>query len=317
MPRRRRKSVLCLNCQYRFDGIDNYCPNCGQENHSHHAPIKHLTLELIEGLTHFDTKFFNTTKALLTKPGQLTADYIVDRRARYVPPIRLYIFASFVFFLSLPLFSNSSSRHASIGSTTVQSSPPNSGNLKVQFFNETLIQDTFVHDLAGRTDLSDAVVDSLVEAKAPDRSWIIKLGLKQAIRQEIGLITKADLEHAFIKNSGIALFILMPIFALILKLFYIRRKRLYIDHLIFSLHLHGFAFVLLTITSLMFKLLNSEGLILLLLVAPIVYGPLALHRVYGGKLLGTFVKSTFIFTLYGVCLLAGLVATLVASFITL
>jgi predicted amidophosphoribosyltransferase len=87
MAKKRRKSITCANCQYQFDGIDNYCPNCGQENHSHRAPFKHIIIELIESLTHFDTKFFSTVKALFLKPGLLTKDYIEDKRARYVPVI--------------------------------------------------------------------------------------------------------------------------------------------------------------------------------------------------------------------------------------
>ncbi|WP_276483879.1 DUF3667 domain-containing protein [Paraflavitalea pollutisoli] len=50
-------------------------------------------------ITHFDGKFFSTTKLLITKPGLLPAEYIKGRRARYLHPIRMYVFSSALFFL--------------------------------------------------------------------------------------------------------------------------------------------------------------------------------------------------------------------------
>ena len=41
------------------------------------------------------------------------------------------------------------------------------------------------------------------------------------------------------------MFFLLPLFAVSLKLLYLRRKRLYVEHLIFLLHTHAFAFLLL------------------------------------------------------------------------
>ncbi|MDF2191682.1 DUF3667 domain-containing protein [Paraflavitalea sp. CAU 1676] len=50
-------------------------------------------------ITHFDGKFFSTTKLLITKPGFLPAEYIKGRRASYLHPIRMYVFSSALFFL--------------------------------------------------------------------------------------------------------------------------------------------------------------------------------------------------------------------------
>jgi hypothetical protein len=80
---------------------DNYCPNCGQENNTHKIPVKHIVLETFEDFFHFDTKLWNTVKTTFAKPGKITTDYLEGKRARYVPPVKLYIFISFIFFLLL------------------------------------------------------------------------------------------------------------------------------------------------------------------------------------------------------------------------
>jgi hypothetical protein len=56
---------------------------------------------LVENLTHFDTKQWSTLKLIFTKPGQLTKDFVEGKRARYVHPIRFYVFTSVIFFALL------------------------------------------------------------------------------------------------------------------------------------------------------------------------------------------------------------------------
>lgn len=97
----RRKTEICPNCQTILRPEDNFCPSCGQENHDLKVPIGHLVYEFVESITHFDTKLWNTVKAIFTKPGKITKDFIEGRRARHVHPVRFYIFMSFVFFLLL------------------------------------------------------------------------------------------------------------------------------------------------------------------------------------------------------------------------
>lgn len=78
-----------------------FCPTCGQENHDLKVPIGHVVYEFIESVFHFDTKVWNTLRAISTKPGRITSDFVQGRRARYVPPARLYVFVAFFFFLML------------------------------------------------------------------------------------------------------------------------------------------------------------------------------------------------------------------------
>lgn len=310
MAKKRRKSVTCSNCQYQFDGIDNYCPNCGQENHSHHAPFKHIIIELIESLTHFDTKFFATVKALFLKPGLLTKDYIEDKRARYVPPVRLYIFVSFIFFflLSLSLSSSDDDR------ISVSESNRKTGKANISIAGHEDVRDSIVNILQKEKSVTNTMIDSLIAVKFPNDGWLLKLYLKQSIRANLGIITEKDFLHAYIKHVSILVFVLMPIFALLLKLLYIRGKRLYIEHLIFSVHFHAFVFVVFIFMVLLYSLTNgSEWSLLPCLVIP-VYGLLALRKVYENTWLKTTAKALLLSFAYTACISALSFLTIFISF---
>ena len=99
--KKRRKVEICHNCHTVLSLENNFCSHCGQENHDLKVPIGHLAFEVFEGFTHFDTKFYNTMRAIFTSPGKITKDFLEGRRGRYVPPVRLYFLISFVFFLGL------------------------------------------------------------------------------------------------------------------------------------------------------------------------------------------------------------------------
>ena len=97
MAKKRNKSIHCPNCDFQFKEVNNYCPNCGQENHSHNVSLKELFLELLETTLHFDTKLLLTLRTGFSKPGKVSSDFIAGKKARYVPPFRFYIFVSILF----------------------------------------------------------------------------------------------------------------------------------------------------------------------------------------------------------------------------
>lgn len=87
----------CLNCGHYVE--EKFCPNCGQENAEPRKPFHYLFTHFFEDLTHYDGQFWGTIKNLLFKPGKLTTTYLQGKRQIFVPPVKLYIFVSFVTFL--------------------------------------------------------------------------------------------------------------------------------------------------------------------------------------------------------------------------
>ena len=66
----------CLNCGHPFFGNEKYCPNCGQKNKSKKITFKSFLVEVFNGFTSWDAKFWKTLIPLLTKPGKVSKDYI-------------------------------------------------------------------------------------------------------------------------------------------------------------------------------------------------------------------------------------------------
>ena len=92
-----RKDKDCLNCGTIVQG--HYCQNCGQENVVPHETFWHMVKHFLYDITHFDSKFFDSMKFLLLRPGFLPQEYIKGRRASYLNPVKKYVFTSAVFFL--------------------------------------------------------------------------------------------------------------------------------------------------------------------------------------------------------------------------
>jgi hypothetical protein len=102
-PRREGHGEACLNCGATVTGA--YCSACGQKAHVHRS-VLHAVEEFLHGITHFDSKLWNTLPLLFFRPGKLTREYVEGKRARYVAPVALFlltIFSMFLLFGFLPL----------------------------------------------------------------------------------------------------------------------------------------------------------------------------------------------------------------------
>ena len=85
----------CLNCGTPLAGA--YCHDCGQQGEVHRS-VLHLGGELVETVTHADSRFWRTLRRLALDPARLSRDYIEGRRAREIPPLRLFFVALFLLF---------------------------------------------------------------------------------------------------------------------------------------------------------------------------------------------------------------------------
>lgn len=100
----RRKSAICFNCDQQLINQENFCPKCGQENHSKQASTATLVGDFLNDFIAYDSKLFRSVIPLFTSPGKVTSDYLSGKRQRYIPPFRVFLFLSFVYFgLSLLL----------------------------------------------------------------------------------------------------------------------------------------------------------------------------------------------------------------------
>ena len=87
----------CLNCGTELQG--QYCGHCGQRASSRLISLWELTRDAFGDLFELDSRLWRTLVPLLIRPGRLTRDYLEGRRARYMPPFRMYLVLSVVFFV--------------------------------------------------------------------------------------------------------------------------------------------------------------------------------------------------------------------------
>lgn len=97
----------CENCHAQVHGL--YCSQCGQSVESTLKYFWTVVLHLLDDIFSFDSRASRTLFPLVFRPGFLTNEYVAGRRVHYVPPLRLYLFISIVFFLTLKFFASSDS----------------------------------------------------------------------------------------------------------------------------------------------------------------------------------------------------------------
>ena len=221
-----RKEKNCLNCNAQL--IDRYCHICGQENIEPKESVGHLLGHYVEDVTHFDGKFFLSLKYLIFRPGFLSMEYIKGRRAAYLNPIRMYVFTSAFFFLFLFLMS---------GHEKAENKPDTSKNI------QTNLDTSGIQKYHSRQQY-----DSLVEKGIVKDGWF----RRKYIEKEFDIREKyqgnkaqffENLREEFLHELPKIIFVSLPFFALLLKLFYRRNRELYyVDHIIFSFHQYTFIF---------------------------------------------------------------------------
>ncbi len=91
----------CANCGAPLSG--RYCSACGQRHEPHIHSVAHFAAEGFESISHADSRLWRTLWYLLARPGFLTREFFAGRRMSYLPPFRLYLVISLVFFLVVGL----------------------------------------------------------------------------------------------------------------------------------------------------------------------------------------------------------------------
>ncbi len=321
MAHNRNKLPYCSNCGYKFDVTNNYCPDCGQENHDISLPLKHHIHELFEGLLHLDSKSMRSFFFLITKPGVLSKEFNEGRRVKFVPPVRIYIFISFLFFLLL-------STGKIIHKETITKEKD---SFAITFFSSSLA-DRITNEEKARLDSLQAdslqqyrssvmpsevagmnftQIDSVMDDKQIDKSWINRLIFRQL--SKAGNEGSAHLIKLVQRNFSYGMFLLMPFIGAIIYLFYRKKSKFFIENLVISIHYHCVIFSVFSIVLLIDKFIQfDEGYLIGFLFIPF-YLFFMLKKYYGQKRFITFVKTLSIGTIH---LISTLVFFLLISVIT-
>jgi hypothetical protein len=119
---------------------------------------------------------------------------------------------------------------------------------------------------------------------------------------------------AFMDLLSRAMFLLLPVFSFLLFLLYQHQRRNYLEHLIFALHLHAFAFIVLALLALLPEGARiSDGTGSLFFPVMLTYLFLAMRRVYQQTRAKTTLKLVLLVAGYVPAIFATIVIALLAG----
>jgi hypothetical protein len=264
------ETARCLNCGGPLGGP--FCSSCGQRAVPPDPTVAELTGDAWNELSGYDGRILATVRGLL-RPGQLTEHYLAGRRAHYLPPLRVYLAVSVLYFViavAAPVtIGEVDGREVRAAGVRVEVTGPGS--------NSVLSEEDRA-ELAARLD---------------DAPWFLRPMLKSILDDPAAFRTRV------FTTMPRVLFGMLPVFAGIVSLFY--RGRTFPTALVFAVHLHSFAFVALALSELA-KFSNSvavavgAGAMAVSLI--VIYTLVATRRVYGGSWPAVAAKTAGIGVLY-------------------
>ena len=321
----------CLNCGTVLRG--QYCGHCGQRATGRLISLWELLRDGFGDLLDIDSRLWRTMIPLLVRPGRLTRDYLVGRRARYMPPFRMYLVLSVVFFIvaffdprdDLSLLFEPEPEPA----PEEQQAQEDEARSKAQGVIDELAEEGLLSEeradeaRAALEDDDDDSIEVTFSGDAVDQgfniqvdpetgkctvtgyeelpAWLKNRLTKDQVAERCERIT-ADGGRTFgsliLDNIPVALIVLLPFLALVLKGLYPLSRRYFVEHLLFFVHFHTFVFLILTLQILFSRLAGivslPEPIAILVLVAASLYIPVYLYKamrlVYGQGHVATILK---------------------------
>ena len=332
----------CLNCGTELRG--QYCGTCGQRARGRLISLWELLQDAFGDLFEIDSRLWRTLIPLLVRPGRLTRDYLEGKRARYMPPFRMYLVLSVVFFVvaffdpqdDLSLLFEPEPEPAAEEIEAAQEQEDQALDRAQQKIDELAAEGIIspedaeealeaIEDKAdGETDITlygdngengfnfnydEETEECVVSGVENLPAWLQKRLTPERLEGMCERVAADDgktLGNLMVDNIPVALIVLLPFMALVLKGLYPLSRRYFVEHLLFFIHFHAFFFLLLTLQILFSRIAGlvhlPEPIEILVQVAASFYVPVYLYKgmrlVYGQGHLVTFIKYIVLLTSY-------------------
>lgn len=286
--------VECENCGAALLG--EYCHACGQHAHNPLKSLKHALEEVFESFWHVDGRIFRTLRDICV-PGRAPINYMSGKRTRYLPPLRIFLILSiFTFFLAhLAMPENTAFKirddNAFGTLKTVaevqakrdevlagfENVPEPARSLGMDKIRESA--DQRIAELqnrvppAARNSMNVSVTTNLEKELAKARAkpyvsahmphWYDALVQKVRLRMlsNLSRLSKGEepLGPLWLSSVPSALFFMVPVFALLLRIVYWRSPFTYLEHLVVALYSHAHLLMLSAVLLLGAILANVSG----------------------------------------------------------
>jgi hypothetical protein len=300
-------AIHCPNCGTLIAG--KFCQGCSQPAHLHVPSAREFLHEFIAHYVALEGKLWKSVALLIFRPGRLTRDYIEGKRVRYIEPLRLYLTFSIIFFAIFKLGGVHFGDTVTIGPRAQQAREANASSPGK---SAVLVKGSLEE---ARQELrKEGKPDSLIQFDAGDdkRMQAMAASIHPSLGKKVEHFNTlsweaqgAALQRAFFSYAPYALFLLMPVFAALLKLLYLGSGRRYGEHLLFALHTNAFAFLMLCLI-----LILPAGVPLvapLLMLWLTLYLPTAMRKVYGGGRVLTGLRWLVLMSMHLFCVLIAMV----------
>ncbi|MGB5688578.1 MAG: DUF3667 domain-containing protein [Woeseiaceae bacterium] len=324
----------CLNCGTELRG--QYCGTCGQRARGRLISLWELLQDAFGDLFEIDSRLWRTLIPLLVRPGRLTRDYLEGKRARYMPPFRMYLVLSVIFFVvaffdpqddlsllfepePLPTPEETAAQQEESAAKR-QEAEAEVNEVLEELAAEGIIPGDKAEEVRGavkndgpsvtlygddegglnfQIDPETGECEFSGQEDLPD--WLKRRLTKERLEatcERIGADEGKTLFNLVLDNIPIALIVLLPFIALVLKALYPLSRRYFVEHLLFFVHFHSFFFLILTLQILFSRFAGlvhlPEPIAVLVLVAASFYIPVYLYKamrlVYGQGHFFTLIK---------------------------
>lgn len=323
----------CKNCEQTFDSSFDYCPHCGMEA-TDNLTFGVLFSNTIENYFSIDARFFRSFLTLMIKPGVLARRFVDGKRLKYLHPAQFYLFISVVFFFIFSssvrkadneiseVFKKGFEQEINLDSIVVNADSVEMAEVKtalkknqkiLNMSDEELIElDSVISPGSQKANISFGfereLLDSLITVGAPLAQKYEAMGMKE----DANAFTRkfyAQMLKFYEKQGGgilqvlydtipIAMFLLLPLFAVFLKVFY-WKPATFAHHLVFSFYFFTFIFTSFCVILLVNKVWEIPIWIeVLICFSFVVYLILALRNFYRSSWVGAFFKANIISFLY-------------------
>lgn len=326
----------CANCGTALNGP--FCSNCGQKASDLHRPIWWIAGEFLDAVFGYDSRTFRTIWLLFAEPGEFTRRYIDGKRASMLPPFRLFVIATLLFFITLqvtdvalmafkvrPLspreLQAESVKHIKVtpSGPTVRTGPKPTSTVDIEFF---VPAGSFRHVTltpAEKQQMQDDAVQIDIDPKTidPDElgwvQWIKAKAKRVREGRDRALADPMKLNGPLNQWLPRLMLVLVPVFALLLAVMHWRPRVYLAEHVVFSVHVHTVIFVALSLSALAVAIVGGSGFLWAVWLILLVYLWMAMYRVYGRSWWLTTIKYIALITVYSIVLSVGLFVAFVLA----
>jgi hypothetical protein len=341
---------VCLACGTKI--IGPWCHNCGQKNDDCRRSVFRLAAETVADAAALDGRFLRTCRSAILRPGSHVRQYAHGKRSPFTPPIRFFLVVTFLFFTTLWLtdrhlfvfqpivdaeqqeggfeirLGGDAAEEGSEADAEAQEATDEEAEPGVWFYGgflkpakdvsyteeqrQWLMTRISEGDEPGSSEEEGAVTD------AEDGGLTINGRTVSSSRLLAGLVQTAENPAAF--NNALnewiprMMLLFIPFMAILGTLFIRGPDALVYDHLLIAIQVHGFAFLILTLSLWTSWLLPAEVAGWAFFLGVPLYYLLSIKGAFGRSWRKTAVATVFTTSVYSFTFVIALMLAAVASF---